>query len=247
MKKQGRGFSLAAMSLRLLCPIHFQAILLLFIALLHVKIPTIFAGSSTSTFSYFGGNETDHQALLAFKKKITHGPENILSSRNDSLHFCEWEGITCGHKHRRVIVLDMRSRGSIPKELASLSKLEFLLVRNNNLTGEIPSYIGNFSSFQILSAAHNVLGGYIPDALGQLRSLDTLGLMGNELSGLVPPSLYNLSSIVILSFARNDLSGSLPADLFLTLPHLQWLQIYENKFTGPLPVSLSNASELSII
>ena len=320
MKRQGRGFSLAAMSLRLLCSIHFQTILLLFIALLHVKIPTIFAVSSTSTFSYFGGNETDHQALLAFKRQITHDPENILNSWNDSLHFCEWEGVTCGHKHRRVIVLDLSSRGlvgslspyignlsfirviklhnntiggqivdevgrllrlrslalsinsfqgkipanlshcskliylevsknnlsgSIPKELASLSKLEFLLVRNNNLTGEIPSYIGNFSSFQILSAAHNVLGGHIPDALGQLRSLDTLGLMGNVLSGLVPPSLYNLSSIVTLSFARNDLSGSLPADLFLTLPHLQWFQIYQNKFTGPLPVSLSNASELS--
>ena len=110
MKKQGGGFSPAAMSLRLLCPIHFQAILLLFIALLHVKIHTIFVGSSTSTFSYFGGNETDHQALLAFKKQITHDPENILSSWNDSLHFCKWEGVACGHKHRRVILLDLIQR-----------------------------------------------------------------------------------------------------------------------------------------
>ena len=37
----------------------------------------------------------------------------------------------------------------------------------------------------------------------------------------------------------------LPVDLFLTLHHLQWFQIYQNKFTEPLPVSLSNASELS--
>ena len=101
------------MSLRLLCPIHFQAILLLFIALLHVKIPTIFAGSSTSTFSYFGGNEMDHQALLAYKKQITHDPENILSSWNDSLHFCEWKGVTCGHKHKSVIALDLSSSGLV--------------------------------------------------------------------------------------------------------------------------------------
>ncbi|XP_075661118.1 receptor kinase-like protein Xa21 [Castanea sativa] len=319
MKKQGRGFSLAAMSLRLLCPIHFQAILLLFIALLHVKIPTIFAGSSTSTFSYFGGNETDHQALLAFKKQITHDPENILSSWNDSLHFCEWEGVTCGHKHRRVTVLALSSRGlvgslspyignlsfirviqldnntiggqivdevgrllrlrglglsinsfqgkipanlshcsklrylaiaknnlsgSIPKELASLSKLEFLAVRNNNLTGGIPPFIGNLSSLHVFSASINVFGGHIPEALGQLESLNILTLGDNKLSGLIPPSLYNCSSITFFTMSVNDLSGSLPTNLFLTLPHLQWFQIYSNQFTGSLPVSLSNASEL---
>ncbi|KAL4632598.1 hypothetical protein ACB092_04G063100 [Castanea dentata] len=295
------------MSLRLLCPIHFQAILLLFIALLHVKIPTIFAGSSTSTFSYFGGNETDHQALLAFKKQITHDPENILSSWNDSLHFCEWEGVTCGHKHRRVTVLNLRSRGlvgslspyignlsfirviqlnnntiggqivdevgrllrlrwlglsinsfqgKIPanlshcsklkylEELASLSKLGFLFVRNNNLTGGIPPFIGNLSSLQVFSASINAFGGHIPEALGQLESLNILTLGDNKLSGLIPPSLYNCSSITFFTMSENELSGSLPTNLFLTLPHLQWFQIYSNQFTGSLPVSLSNASEL---
>ena len=59
-------------------------------------------------------------------------------------------------------------------------------------------------------------------------------------------SLYNLSSIVIFALANNDRGGSLPTDLFLTLPHLQWFQIYGNQFTGSIPVSLSNASELKV-
>ena len=59
-------------------------------------------------------------------------------------------------------------------------------------------------------------------------------------------SLYNLSSIVIFALANNDRGGSLPTDLFLTLPHLQWFQIYGNQFSGSIPVSLSNASELKV-
>uniref|UniRef100_A0A7N2MS37 non-specific serine/threonine protein kinase n=1 Tax=Quercus lobata TaxID=97700 RepID=A0A7N2MS37_QUELO len=331
-----------AMSLRLLCSIQFQTILLLLVVLLHVQTLSVF-GISISTSTYFGGNETDHQALLAFKTQITQDPENVFSSWNDSLHFCEWEGVTCGRKHRRVTVLDLQARGlvgslspyignlsfireivlnnntiggkipdevgrlfrlqvlwlsnnsfqgeipanlshcsnikilrvgrnklsgSIPKELASLSKLEFLALGINNLRGGIPPFIGKFSSLQVLSANENVFGGHIPDALGQLRSLnllalhdnklsghipDTLGqlrsltflgLGGNKLSGLIPPSLYNLSSITFFGLQQNKLSGSLPTNLFLTLPHLQRFLIYENQFTGSLPMSLSNASEL---
>ena len=93
MKSQGRGSSLAAMNLRLLCLIHIQTILLLFIVLLHVKTFASFPGS-IGTSSYSGDNETDHQALLAFKRKITHDLGNVLSSWNDSFHFCQWEGVT---------------------------------------------------------------------------------------------------------------------------------------------------------
>jgi Leucine-rich repeat (LRR) protein len=297
------------MSLRLLCSIHFHAILLFFIVLLHVKALAVLSI----------GNETDHQALLAFKTKITDDPANVFRSWNDSFHFCEWEGVTCGRKHRRVTVLDLQSRGlvgslspyignlsfmrkivlanntiggqipheigrlfrlqelilknnslegeipanlsycfnlkflrvaknnlsgSIPRELASLSKLESLSFHANNLGGGIPPFIGNLSSLQVLSAAFNFLEGHIPDALGQLKSLKYIGLGGNKLSGLIPPSLYNLSSITAFSLALNELSGSLPADLFLTIPQIQYFQIYGNQFTGSLPLSLSNASEL---
>ena len=54
------------MSLRLLCPIQFQTILLLLVVILHVETLAVF-GISIGTSTYFGGNETDHQALLAFK------------------------------------------------------------------------------------------------------------------------------------------------------------------------------------
>lgn len=43
------------------------------------------------------GNETDHLALLEFKKNIINNHQHIvLSSWNGSTLFCSWHGITCG-------------------------------------------------------------------------------------------------------------------------------------------------------
>ncbi|KAL0012832.1 hypothetical protein SO802_007940 [Lithocarpus litseifolius] len=238
------------MRMRLLCLIHFQAILLLF----NVKSTLAVLSSITDTPSYFGGNETDYQALLAFKTMITHDPRNVLSSWNDSLHFCQWEGVTCGHCTKpyvqRLQVLRLINNsfqgeipanlshcsnlkyfevgnnnlsGSIPMEFASLSKLVEFYAHKNYLTRGIPPSIGNLSSLHYLSLTYNVLEGQIPNALGQLRSIEFLALGGNKLSGLIPSSLYNLSSMTTFSLGINELSGSLPIDLFVTLPNLQRL------------------------
>ena len=43
-------------------------------------------------------------SLLVLKDKITNGKPDALPSWNDSLHFCEWQGITCSHRHQRVSV-----------------------------------------------------------------------------------------------------------------------------------------------
>ncbi|XP_077232675.1 uncharacterized protein LOC143870049 [Tasmannia lanceolata] len=64
---------------------------------------------------------------------------------------------------------------------------------------------------------------------------------------MIPQPIYNLSSISSLSLAENQLHGSLPPDMGLSLPNLQWLLMDVNLFTGPIPVSLCNASRLSIL
>ena len=73
--------------------------------------------SSTPTF----GNETDKLALLAFKNYVANVPNGVLSSWNDSLHFCQWEGVTCSHQLQRVTALrleDQRLAFAIPVILA---------------------------------------------------------------------------------------------------------------------------------
>ncbi|XP_050257230.1 probable LRR receptor-like serine/threonine-protein kinase At3g47570 [Quercus robur] len=213
-----------AMNLRLLCSIQFQTILLLLVVLLHVKTLSV-SGISIATSTYFGGNETDHQALLAFKRQITRDPENVFSSWNDSFHFCEWEGVTCGRKHRRVTVLDLSTRG---------------------LVGSLSPYIGNLSFIREIVLANNTIGGKIPDEVGRLFRLRVLSLTNNSFQGEIPANLSHCSNIKILRVSRNKLSGSIPKEL-ASLSKLEFLALYANNLRGGIPPFFGNFSSLQVL
>ncbi|WJZ87826.1 hypothetical protein VitviT2T_007177 [Vitis vinifera] len=85
---------------------------------------------NTPTF----GNETDKLALLTIKHYLLDVPNGVLSSWNDSLHFCQWEGVTCSHRLQRVTALrleDQRLVGSLPP-IGNLTFLIELELSNNN-------------------------------------------------------------------------------------------------------------------
>ncbi|XP_058099727.1 probable LRR receptor-like serine/threonine-protein kinase At3g47570 [Magnolia sinica] len=289
-----------------------------FLLLSSIHVPCFFG--SAAHFS----NETDLLALFKFKHIITDDPLHSLSSWNHTLHFCHWQGVTCGgprHPQRvmalnltaqklvgpispyienltflRIIdlsansfygripeeigrlfrlrylvltnntfteeipanltrclklqILDLSGNqltARIPTELGSLSKLPYLSLRRNSLAGRIPPSLGNLSSLWYLRLSENGLEGSIPDDLCQLVSLKFLAIRVNKLSGTIPPRLYNISSIVIFDVALNRLRGNLLPNIGLTLPNLQGLYVGGNQFTGPIPVSLSNASGLAVI
>ncbi|KAJ8629193.1 hypothetical protein MRB53_022516 [Persea americana] len=285
---------------------------------IHATLPV--SAVVESVASKDSANATDALALLAFKHQLL---SDSLSTWNDSLHFCQWQGITCGRRHSqrvvamnltrlqlvgplspfianltfirvidlsrnklhgqippeigrlfrlrhlnlrrnslggeiptnlthcwRLIVIDFNHNnltGRIPVELGSLSRLNELILSFNSLTGSIPTSFGNLSSLTNLSVDRNELEGNIPEELGQIRNLFIFSISVNKLSGTIPPTLYNCSSMAIFSITQNQLSGSLPPDLGVTLPNLIGLYVGANQFTGPIPISLSNASRLEIL
>ncbi|GJV04980.1 kinase-like domain-containing protein, partial [Tanacetum coccineum] len=88
------------------------------------------------------GNKTDHLALLSFMSKITHDPNNVLTSWNNSFHFCDWSGISCGKRHKRVTALQLSSKGlegSLSPHVGNLSFLRELYLPNNSFQGTIGS------------------------------------------------------------------------------------------------------------
>jgi hypothetical protein len=94
-----------------------------------------------ATFVLSLSSETDKLALLALKEKLTNGMPNSLPSWNESLHFCEWQGVTCGHCHMRVSVLHLENQtlgGTIGPSLGNLTFLKMLKFRNVDMHGEIP-------------------------------------------------------------------------------------------------------------
>ncbi|CAL5414347.1 unnamed protein product [Camellia sinensis] len=144
-------------------------------------------------------------------------------------------------------LVDNNLAGIIPAELGSLSWLGTLALSKNKLSGTIPPFIGNLLSLSILSLSECNLHGKIPAELTRLQGLIRVWLRGNNLSGKVPAGLYNISTIILLSVSVNLLEGNIPPDIGSTLPYLKFLYFSQNLFTGTLPTSLSNASELENI
>ena len=114
----------------------------------------------------------------------------------------------------------------------------------NNLAGSIPAWIGNFSSLYILNLAQNSFQGSIPSELGLLSGLGKFQLYRDYLSGTIPSLIYYISFIYYFSVTLNQLHGSIPLDVGLTLPNHQIFAGAVNSFTGTIPTSLSNASQL---
>ncbi|KAG2329723.1 hypothetical protein Bca52824_000903 [Brassica carinata] len=218
-------------------------------------------------------DETDRQALLEFKSQVSEDKRVLLSSWNHSVPLCNWNKVTCGHKHKRVtgldlgglqlggvispsignlsflISLDLSSNsfgGTIPQEVGNLFRLEYLNMSFNTLKGEIPINLFNCSRLFDLELDSNQLGGGVPSELGSLTNLLYLYLGRNYLKGKLPASLGNLTSLMQLSFTGNKLEGGIPNEV-ARLNQMVFLSLSMNNFSGIFPPSIYNLSSLEML
>ncbi|RWR91225.1 LRR.XII-like protein [Cinnamomum micranthum f. kanehirae] len=219
-------------------------------------------------------NESDRLALLAFKDGISDDPNGVLSSWNNSLHFCMWDGVTCNRRHpQRIVALNLSYQnlrgslsphignlsfvraialynntleGHIPQEIGRLFRLRYLGLINNSLDGEIPDNLTNCLQLRFLSLYGNKLAGKIPLDIGSLSNLYWLSLAENYLIGHIPPSLGNLSSLTDLYLYDNSLDGSIFQELG-RLVKLQNLYLGDNSFDGEIPQNLTRCLQLKAL
>ncbi|KAM0996235.1 hypothetical protein ACFX2C_006264 [Malus domestica] len=241
--------------------------------ILSLLFSAVFVCCRSSLQSGLGGNATDRLALLAIKAQIKQDLHNynVMSSWNESTHFCMWNGVTCSRRHRqRVTTLDLQSQnlvGKLSPNIGNLSFLRELWLLNNSFSHEIPPQIGNLRRLQVLrldfnsfsgSIPHNIsycfnlihvnftrnkLVGKIPSEIGLLSKLQKLALEYNNVTGQVPPSLGNLSSLQGLSLLSNNLMGNIPSSLG-RLKKLTFLGLGVNQLSGSIPSSIYNLSSL---
>ena len=139
--------------------------------------------------------DPDRDVLIAFYEKLNGA--NWVSSTNwlSDKPLSEWENVSTDESGR----------------------VTTLWLEANNLSGTIPAELAGLSRLEFLHLAGNALSGSIPAELGQLSSLDLLFLSDNQLSGAIPPEMGQLQQIVHLSLADNpSLTGPLPRT-FLSL------------------------------
>ena len=92
---------------------------------------------------------------------IPFNPYGILSSWNDSIQFCNWNGIKCGHRHQRVTALELEGhnlRGSVTPYIGNLTFLRAFNLENNSFYGKIPKEVGHLFIPQHLRLSNNTLG-----------------------------------------------------------------------------------------
>ncbi|XP_038905071.1 probable LRR receptor-like serine/threonine-protein kinase At3g47570 [Benincasa hispida] len=217
------------------------------------------------------GNESDRLALLDLKRRVLNDPLKIISSWNDSMHFCDWIGVTCSPTIRRVMTLNLEARqltGSLPSSLGNLTHLTEIRLGDNNFHGPMPQEFGklirlrhlnlSFNNFDgeiaanishcvellVLELSLNEFVGQIPHQFFTLSKLERLGFGGNNLVGIIPPWMGNFSSLFRLSFALNDFHGSIPSELG-HLSRLKLFTVYGNYLTGIVPPSIYNITSLT--
>ena len=139
--------------------------------------------------------------------------------------------------------------GNIPIEIKLLeNSLRILILSDNLLEGEIPVELSRLASLEELDLSYNQFEGSIPNVIGSLLNLEHLNLSRNYLSGSIPGTFWRLEELNSLNLSNNRLSGSIPSwfgDRNLDFRrNLRVLDLHSNKLTGPLPIEISELSEL---
>jgi Leucine-rich repeat (LRR) protein len=135
--------------------------------------------------------------------------------------------------------------GSLPSELALLSRLDYLSLYSNRLTGSIPE-LGSLFQLNYLYLYENRLTGSIPLQLGSLSQLYDFDLSDNQLTGTIPTELGSMSQLNSFLISTNLLTGSIPSELG-SLVQVKSFALEFNQLTGGIPSELSSLSRLNYL
>ncbi|GKB87013.1 kinase-like domain-containing protein [Tanacetum coccineum] len=166
-----------------------------------------------------------------------------------SFHFCDWSGISCGKRHRRVTVIKLKSQGlegSLSPHVGNLSFLRVLWLWNNSLQGTIPHELGHLSRLRGLILGRNKFHGVIPTNLSGCSELKELGLAFNKLVGSVPKEIGFLSKLSIVSIESNNFTGGIPP-FWGNITLMEVFAISDNPFGGRIPDTLGRWKSLTEI
>ncbi|XP_070019225.1 receptor-like protein Cf-9 isoform X2 [Nicotiana sylvestris] len=131
--------------------------------------------------------------------------------------------------------------GPILKPLWNLTRIEFLILEDNQLEGPI-SQLFRFGKLNTLLLGNNNFSGRLECLNGtQVQYLD---ISSNSLNGPIPSGEFSISSLELLDLSNNHFSGKIEEFKSKTL----WtVDLTQNQLQGPIPNSLLNQQNLQYL
>jgi len=135
-----------------------------------------------------------------------------------------------------------RLTGSLPRELARLTRLTSMSMTGNQLTGTVPTELGALTDLTALYFGTNNLTGTLPTELIALTRLTWMGFHSNRISGTVMSELGILTSLTRINLPANQLTGTLPSEL-RALTSVDLLICQNARLCGDIPAGVTLFSD----
>ncbi|KAM7482483.1 hypothetical protein LguiB_007066 [Lonicera macranthoides] len=190
-----------------------------------------------------------HPIIQAFKENIDDDPYNVTDTWEGNDICNKYKGFSCDTFPNSTdkTVSGVKFNGfnfggktlTLDGFLDKLPDIAFFHANSNNFIGTIPQKVANLKFLYELDLSNNKFTGNFPTELLSATQLTILDLRYNQLSGYVPPEIFKLD-LDLFFINNNNLVQCLPENLGST-PVL-YLTLANNKFTGPIPKSIGQAS-----
>lgn len=156
-------------------------------------------------------NFLDSMALVAIYDSLGGDNWNNATNWKSDSPINTWYGVNvaCG----RVVELSLSLnglKGKIPASVGNLSDLIKLDFSDDTILGPLPNSLANLTKLEYLLLMNNQLGGNFPEFITNIKSLIELDLRDNQISGKVPQSIANLTNLNFLNLSNNNLTDTLP-------------------------------------
>ena len=205
--------------------------------------------------------KAEAEALLKWKKSLPDQPilnSWVAHINSTALSPCKWRGIACNDEGS-VTEINLSYTG-LKGTLENLDFFSFpnllrLDLKYNHFTGTIPTNIGTLFKLQFLDLSANSLNGSLPLSLANLTQVYELDVSRNNITGKIDSRLFpdgtgksktGLTSLKNFLLQSNKLVGRIPEEIG-NLKHLARLAFDGNYFSGPIPSSLGNLSDLTVL
>lgn len=185
--------------------------------------------------------------IQSFKLTITSDPLGITSSWVGP-DICSYTGFYCDSPPDNGSATALASidfngfhlgAPTLDGFIDQFPDLALFHANSNNFSGTISPKIAGLPYLYELDISNNKFSGPFPAAVLSIAGLSFLDIRFNFFTGAVPPQIFS-QALDALFINNNDFMQQLPDNLGST-PVL-YLTLASNKFTGPIPRSIGNAS-----